>query len=61
MRDPQIFEKNDNYYMVLGARDLDDVGCILIYQSKDLENWDDHMTLTTPKKFGYMWGVSKYY
>ena len=55
VRDPQIFEKNDNYYMVLGARDLDDIGCILIYQSKDLENWDYHMTLTTPEKFGYMW------
>lgn len=55
VRDPQIFEKNGNYYMVLGARDLQDRGCVLIYKSSDLENWSYHMRLTSQEKFGYMW------
>ena len=55
IRDPQIFEKQENYYMVLGGRDLNNTGCVLIYHSKDLENWNYHMKITTPKKFGYMW------
>lgn len=55
VRDPQIIEKNGNYYMVLGARDLDDKGCVLIYVSKDLENWSYHMRIDTQEKFGYMW------
>lgn len=55
VRDPQIFEKDGNYYMVLGARDLQDRGCVLIYKSLDLENWSYHMRLTSQEKFGYMW------
>lgn len=55
VRDPQIFEKNNFYYMVLGARDLKDVGCVLIYQSKDLITWNYHMRIVPEKKFGYMW------
>lgn len=55
VRDPQIFEKDGSYYMVLGARTLQDKGCILIYTSKDLVDWKYHMRVETEEKFGYMW------
>ena len=29
VRDPKIFKKNEKYYMVLGARDVEGVGMIL--------------------------------
>lgn len=40
--------------MVLGARTLDDKGCVLFYSSGDLESWKYDGTLSTPD-FGYMW------
>ena len=40
--------------MVLGARTLDDKGCVLFYSSGDLESWKYGGTLSTPD-FGYMW------
>jgi len=55
VRDPKIFKKNHHYYMVLGARTKESVGCILIYQSDDLHNWQYKTRLTTKEKFGYMW------
>lgn len=55
VRDPQIFAKNGRYYMILGARDLDDIGCVTIYESFDLFKWKHHMEIRTDKKFGYMW------
>ena len=33
VRDPKIFKKNEKYYMVLGARDVEGVGMILLYES----------------------------
>ena len=36
VRDPKIFKKNEKYYMVLGARDVEGVGMILLYESTDL-------------------------
>jgi beta-fructofuranosidase len=41
--------------MVLGARDKDDKGCILLYKSSDLESWSFVNTITSEEKFGYMW------
>lgn len=55
VRDPKIYKKNSKYYMVLGARTKDSIGCILIYQSTDLKRWNYKTRVTTPKKFGYMW------
>lgn len=55
VRDPQIIERDGVFYMVLGARDLEDRGCVLIYSSKDLENWSYHMRIDSQEKFGYMW------
>lgn len=55
VRDPKVWKENGIYYMVLGARRIDDVGEVLVYQSSDLTNWSLLNTLTTPEKFGFMW------
>lgn len=55
VRDPQIIEKNSCYYMSLGARDIEDKGCIIIYKSLDLINWEYFLKIETEEKFGYMW------
>lgn len=55
VRDPKIFKKNEKYYMVLGARDVEGVGMILLYESTDLKNWTYKNRITNPQKFGYMW------
>lgn len=55
VRDPQIIEKNNCYYMSLGARDIEDKGCIIIYKSLDLINWEYFIRIETDQKFGYMW------
>lgn len=54
VRDPKLWEENGTYYMVLGARKLDDTGCVIIYRSDDLTHWDYVKTLSIPN-FGYMW------
>ena len=54
VRDPKVWEEGGSYRMVLGARTLDDRGCVLYYRSDDLEHWEFNRTL-----FGedgsYMW------
>ena len=60
VRDPKIFKKNEKYYMVLGARDVEGVGMILLYESTDLKNWTYKNRITTPQKFGYMWECPNY-
>lgn len=55
VRDPKVYEKNGLYYMVLGARTLGDIGCILVYESNDLINWKYINRIQTKEKFGYMW------
>ena len=55
VRDPKIYEENGNYYMFLGARSIDDRGRVLVYKSKDLDDFTYHMEITTPYDFGYMW------
>ena len=56
VRDPKVWEEDGTYYMVLGARTREDKGCILLYKSTDLYNWELH---SVPKgeeeNMGYMW------
>lgn len=56
VRDPKVWEEDGVYYMVLGARTTDDKGCILLYKSNDLYNWD---FVSVPAgeldDMGYMW------
>lgn len=55
VRDPQIFKNDDHYNMILGARTKEDIGCCLLYRSKDLENWTYINRITSKQPFGYMW------
>ena len=42
--------------MVLGARTIDDKGCILVYKSTDLYNWEFHSVPAGKNEdMGYMW------
>ena len=55
MRDPKILEHDGIYYMVLGARTKDDRGCVLVYTSRDLEDWNYATRIELGEKFGFMW------
>lgn len=55
VRDPKILKREDGYYMVLGGRDKDSKGLVLLYHSEDLEHWKFVNKITTKEKFGYMW------
>lgn len=54
VRDPKVWEEDGRYKMVLGARTLDDRGCVLFYDSADLEYWNFERAESIPD-FGYMW------
>lgn len=56
IRDPKIFEKNGQFYMVLGARALNHRGKILLYTSPDLYKWEYKGVFAEgEKEMGYMW------
>ena len=55
VRDPKVFVYEGKYYMVLGARTLEDKGEVLVFESADKLHWAHINTLTTPETFGYMW------
>ena len=55
VRDPKVFALDGRYYMVLGARTLDNHGEVLVFESADKLHWNHINTITTPKAFGYMW------
>lgn len=54
VRDPKVWEQDGRYRMVLGARTLDDKGCVLFYSSRDLECWEFEKQVRTDD-LGYMW------
>ncbi len=54
VRDPKLWKENGRYYMVLGARTRSHEGCVMIYESSDLESWSYVKRLDVPN-FGYMW------
>lgn len=56
VRDPKVWKGADHrYYMLLGARTLDDRGQVLVLRSEDRMRWTHVNTLQTPDPFGYMW------
>ena len=54
VRDPKVWIEDGKWKMVLGARTLDDEGCILFYEADDPDEWNYVKTLTR-KDYGYMW------
>ncbi|MFV0467209.1 MAG: glycoside hydrolase family 32 protein [Lachnospiraceae bacterium] len=55
VRDPKVWKESSIYYMVLGARTLDDQGAILLYESADKKQWSFIRMIRASEKFGYMW------
>lgn len=55
IRDPQVFAYGDSYLMVIGAQTLEEKGRILMYQSRDLSDWQCLGTLKfTEDELGFM-------
>lgn len=54
IRDPFVFMKNDTYYMLLGAKSLDNKGYFLLYQSEDILHWKYQGILDVDVDCGYM-------
>lgn len=55
VRDPKVWKEKGRYYMVQGARTLDDVGEVLLFSSADKLSWTLENTLHAKRPFGYMW------
>lgn len=54
VRDPKVTLENGLWRMVLGARTLDDEGCVLIYEGRSPDEFRFVKKLAEPG-FGYMW------
>ena len=59
LRDPYVVPDGDGFAMYLGGQRADNTGCILVYRSTDLVDWELTGELTFPDDryagFGYMW------
>lgn len=60
VRDPKVWRHQDAWYMVLGARDLQDRGKVLLLRSDDLRSWQLRGEIAGSQlngigDFGYMW------
>ena len=54
VRDPKVWESGGKYHMLLGGRRRDNIGCILWYDSDDLEHWSFVRSYSIPG-LGFMW------
>ncbi len=54
VRDPKVWREGNKWRMVLGARTLDDTGCVLFYSSDDMISWK-YDGSDCIEDFGYMW------
>lgn len=61
-RDPKVWKSKDMFYSVIGAQRTNKTGCTLIYQSKNLTDWDFVGEMQTKLgQFGYMWECPDYF
>ncbi|MEC1522750.1 sucrose-6-phosphate hydrolase [Neobacillus niacini] len=59
-RDPKVWKKDENWYMVVGAQTLDEKGIAVLFHSKDLYHWEEAGPIAGSgmnglEDFGYMW------
>lgn len=54
IRDPFIFEREGHYFMLLGAKDQNNVGQLLLYKSSNLMDWNYQGVIELPVNKGYM-------
>lgn len=55
VRDPKVWGQDGMMYMLLGARDLDDEGFCLLYESADGVEWSIKTQIYSKRAFGFMW------
>ena len=55
VRDPKVWEEDGTRYMLLGARDLDDEGFCLLYESADGVEWSIKSQIYSQHQLGSMW------
>ncbi len=55
VRDPKVWAQDGRYYMIQGARTMDNQGVILVFESEDKYHWKYINMLMLPQAFGYMW------
>jgi beta-fructofuranosidase len=57
-----VWKEENNYYMVLGARDKNNKGYVVLYKSKDLCSWKFHsIPAGGEEDLGYMWNVQTFF
>lgn len=62
IRDPKVFQVADHFYMLLGARSIDNLGSILLYRSENLEDWHYRgVFLQGTEGQGFMWECPDYF
>lgn len=55
-RDPKVWQQDGEWWMVIGARDLDDQGLVLLYRGSSLRDWQlDRILAQSDPQMGYMW------
>lgn len=55
-RDPKVYKKGNKYYSVIGSRNVDESGQILLYSSKNLIDWKyEGNILQSNNEFAKMW------
>lgn len=56
-RDPKIWKEDDTYYLIVGSKDLNDVGQVVLCSSKNLTDWQFETILAANStgKIGTMW------
>ncbi len=56
-RDPKVWKTDDTYYMIIGNKNTDQKGQVILFSSKDLENWQFETILAENNtgKIGTMW------
>ncbi|TWE05198.1 beta-fructofuranosidase [Neobacillus bataviensis] len=61
-RDPKVWKAGNEYYAVIGAQRENETGCVVLYRSLDLQNWNFEGELRTSlSSFGYMWECPDYF
>ncbi|MDV2684083.1 sucrose-6-phosphate hydrolase [Alkalihalophilus lindianensis] len=61
VRDPKVWKTGSLFYMIIGAQREDKTGCVLLYQSRDIKEWEFlGEVITKLDAFGYMWECPDY-
>ena len=55
VRDPKVWREGSAWWMILGARDVDDRGLVLVLRSDDGLRWENAGTVRPAEPFGFMW------